>query len=103
MLLPFAEYATVDIGKLRDYCLNPNHEAGKQKARVFADDARDFAARILIAVKENDAVAGVENEYGKRYTVDFAYENGDKAAVVRSVWIIEPDSKVPRLITCYVM
>jgi hypothetical protein len=26
----------MDITKLRDYCLNANHEEGKHKARVFA-------------------------------------------------------------------
>lgn len=26
----------VDIAKLRDYCLNPLHDEGKHKARVFA-------------------------------------------------------------------
>ena len=36
MLLPNAEKAVVDISKLRDYCLNPNHEVGKHKARVFS-------------------------------------------------------------------
>lgn len=34
--LPNAGRAVVDIRKLRDYCLNPWHEDGKHKARVFA-------------------------------------------------------------------
>ena len=28
--------AVVDVAKLKDYCLNPAHEDGKHKARVFA-------------------------------------------------------------------
>lgn len=36
MKLPNADRAIVDVAKLRDYCLNPNHEEGKHKARVFA-------------------------------------------------------------------
>jgi hypothetical protein len=35
MKLPNAENAVVDIAKLHDYCLNPNHPEGKHKARVF--------------------------------------------------------------------
>jgi hypothetical protein len=35
MILPNAERAVVDIRKLRDYCLNPLHEEGKHKARLF--------------------------------------------------------------------
>jgi hypothetical protein len=35
MTIPHAGRAVVDIRKLRDYCLNPLHEEGKHKARVF--------------------------------------------------------------------
>ena len=35
MHIPHAENATVDIRKLRDYCLNPEHPEGKHKARLF--------------------------------------------------------------------
>lgn len=37
MRLPGAENAVIDIAKLRDYSLNPNHPEGKHKARVFLD------------------------------------------------------------------
>jgi hypothetical protein len=33
--LPNAERAVVEIEKLRDYSLNPGHDEGKHKARVF--------------------------------------------------------------------
>jgi hypothetical protein len=33
--LPNAENAVVDIAKIRDYCLNPDHPEGKHKARIF--------------------------------------------------------------------
>ncbi len=36
MLLPNPQLAIVDIDKLSGYCLNPQHEDGKHKARVFA-------------------------------------------------------------------
>ena len=35
MRLPNAEHAAIDIEKLKDYCLNPEHPKGKHKARVF--------------------------------------------------------------------
>ena len=35
MKIPNAELAIVDIRKLRDYCLNPAHDEGKHKARLF--------------------------------------------------------------------
>jgi hypothetical protein len=36
MKLPNAHRAIVDIAKLRDYCLNQQHEYGRDKARAFA-------------------------------------------------------------------
>ncbi len=36
VLLPNPERAVVELVKLRDYCLDPDHEDGKHKARVFA-------------------------------------------------------------------
>ena len=53
MKLPNGDRAIVDIAKLRDYCLNPEHPRGKHKARVFAaalgftvDDAEKLRAAL---------------------------------------------------------
>ncbi|CAN5134172.1 hypothetical protein BH20ACI1_BH20ACI1_07160 [soil metagenome] len=65
MFVPNAESAVVDIRKLRDYCLNPNHEIGKHKARVFAsalnlteNDAEELQTALLEAVKVSNAEIG---------------------------------------------
>jgi hypothetical protein len=47
MKLPSAGQAIVDIEKLRDYCLNPQHPRGRHKARVFA-------SRLGITAKHAD-------------------------------------------------
>ena len=39
--------------------------------------------------------------YGQRYTADFLLARREKQAIVRSGWIIEHDSDIPRLTTCY--
>ena len=108
MLIPHAERAVVDIRKLRDYCLNPMHREGKQKARLFAavldmtaDDAVDLREILLQAVKTHDAQLGRRDEYGQRYRVDFPFEWQDKRAIIRSAWIIEHGSNTPRLTSCY--
>ncbi len=36
MFIPNADQAIVDIRKLRDYCLNSEHDEGKHKARLFS-------------------------------------------------------------------
>jgi len=62
MTIPNVEHAVVDIRKLRDYCLNPMHDEGQHKARLFAialgmttDDAEGLRALLLQAVKTADA------------------------------------------------
>jgi hypothetical protein len=63
MKLPKAENAVVDIAKLRDYCLNPNHPEGKHKARAFREklgferkDAELLRQSILEAILKGDAI-----------------------------------------------
>jgi len=108
MLIPNAERAVVDVRKLRDYCLNPEHDEGKHKARLFtaalgmtSDDADDLRHTLLQAVKTNDAQLGRLDEYGQRYIVDFMLEWRGKRAMIRSSWIIERGSDTPRLTSCY--
>jgi len=107
MPIPHAERAVVDIRKLRDYCLNPMHDEGQHKARLFAtalgitaDDAEDLRTLLLQAVNITDGQLGRRDVYGQRYIVDFLLEWRDKQAMVRSGWIIEHDSDTPRLTTC---
>jgi len=107
-LLPYAERAVVDVRKLRDYCLNADHDEGKHKARLFssilgmtADDAEDLRQILLEVVKTQEARLGRRDDFGQRYTIDFMLEWQNKSATVRSGWIIEHDSDIPRLTTCY--
>jgi hypothetical protein len=77
-LIPNAENALVDIRKLRDYCLNIDHDDGKHKARLFssilgmtAADAEDLRQILLEVVKVQEAKLGRRDEFGQRYTVEF--------------------------------
>ncbi len=108
MLIPNAENAIVDIRKLRDYCLNPEHKDGKHKARLFAsilgmtaDDAAELRQILLEVVQVQEARLGREDDFGQRYTLDFAILWHNREAILRSGWIIEPDSEIPKLTTCY--
>ncbi|MEH2052282.1 DUF6883 domain-containing protein [Nostoc sp.] len=109
-LIPNAENAVVDIRKLRDYCLNPEHDEGKHKARVFsstlgitADDAEELRQIILKVVKTHEVLLQRCDEFGQRYTLDFTLEWQNRSATIRSGWIIEEGSDVPRLTTCYLL
>ncbi len=108
MRLPNAEYAVANIRKLCDYCLNPQHDEGKHKARLFAaalgitsDHAEELREALLQAIKTHEAHLGRCDAYGQRYFVDFIMFRQDKYAMIRSAWIIEHDSEIPRLTTCY--
>ncbi len=83
MLIPNADSAIVDIRKLRDYCLNSEHDDGKHKARLFssilgmtaenADELRQTLRQTLLEiVKTHQAQIGKRDRFGQRYTIDFA-------------------------------
>lgn len=108
MKIPNAENAIVDIRKIRDYCLNPQHNKGKDKARLFSsllgmssDDAEELRSALLEAVKNQDAQLAEKNEYGQRYTLDFTLNWQGKQATIRSGWIIETNSNIPKLTTAF--
>lgn len=104
MKLPGGDNAIVDIAKLRDYCLDPQHPRGRHKARVFAatlglaqTDGESLREALLRAAREADALVGESDEYGDRFTVDFELNRGNQRAVVRSAWIVFRGQTVPRL------
>ncbi|GET42571.1 DUF6883 domain-containing protein [Microseira wollei] len=108
MLIPNAEIAVVDIRKLRDYCLNPEHDEGKHKARIFlsilgmtAENAEELRQILLEVVRTHEDQLGRRDEFGQRYILDFTLEWQDRRATIRSGWIIEHDSNMPKLTTCY--
>lgn len=113
MKLPNAERAVVDIEKLRDYSLNPNHPKGKHKARVFqaalglkADNAERLREMIIEAILVSEARAQQPTTYGQRFVVDFHVTGFDKfvatTVTVRSAWIIRNDEDFPRLTSCFI-
>lgn len=110
MKLPGGTDAIVEISKLRDYCLDPHHTRGRYKARVFLStlglaqaDADFLRAALIQAAREAEAAAGVSDEYGDRYSVDFEIFRQDRRATVRSAWIVLRGETTPRLTSCFVL
>ena len=110
MKLPNADRAVVDIEKLRDYCLNPEHPRGRHKARVFASvlglterDAGELRAALLAAARTQEAMAQEIDSYGQRYMLDFVMQGLVGEAAVRSGWIIRTGEDFPRLTSCFVL
>jgi uncharacterized protein DUF6883 len=108
MKLPSGHRAIVDIRKLRDYCLNPNHEEGKHKARVFASvlglraaDAEWMRDQLLKATVREDASLISSTRFGSLYVLDFELKTDVGSATIRSGWIVRHHEDFPRLTTCY--
>jgi hypothetical protein len=107
--LPNPERAIVDIAKLKDYCLDTEHEDGKHKARVFAAvlgvrlrDADWLQGRLREAAF-GAATQTFTNEFGILYMVDFRMSTSHGEATVRSHWIVRIGEDFPRLTTCFVL
>ena len=71
MKIPNSENAVVDIAKIRDYCLNPNHSVGKHKAHVFesvlnlaVEDAEMLRGILLKGVSQEEAKLGEQMNTG---------------------------------------
>ena len=109
-MLPNADRAVVDLAKLRDYVLSPDHARGRHKARVFAGvlglrpaDAEWLRDRILEAVLDAPAVETITTPYGTLYQADLRLGTSSGSAVVRTAWIVRRGETFPRLTTCFVL
>jgi len=108
MKLPHANQARAGREKFTEYLLNRSHPDGKNKAEFFTRFGFDVERWELLAnamvrhAVRHDVVRTVESAHGTRYAVDGPLECPDgRHPLVRSVWLIEKGSRVPRLITAY--
>lgn len=100
----------IDSRKLRDYCLNPNHPVGKHKARVFfselglrRQDAGALKRAIIQEIRHGDIHDEREDKYGKRFSAEIKLNMKNREALVKTIWILRTDEKIPSLVTCYVI
>ena len=108
MRLPNASKAQVEPSKVFEYLLNEDHPSGSSKAlffrrfgfrrnrwRQFADALRNHALRHEVRDK-------AESDYGIRYVIEGPLRTPDgRNPMVRTVWIVEDESTIPRLVTVY--
>jgi hypothetical protein len=108
MKLPFPESLRVDHSKVPGYLLNET--SGRGKATFFlrlgfrADNWENLADAIKAQARENVVTSVVDSPYGKRYSVDGTIETPDNREPrprIRTVWILEDGTQVPRLKTAH--
>lgn len=110
MKLPHPELAVVDVKKLSEYCLNPEHPDGQHKARVFKaalgirlENVEELKLALLEAIQVNEAITDKSNQYGQKYVVDFTMVRMQQQATIHSVWIVKHSENFARLVTCYIL
>lgn len=110
LLLPQADRAIVDLAKLRDYCLNPDHPRGRHKARVFRAalgleraHAPWLRNAILAALVRSPAMLDAVDRHGERWRADVVLTRNGRTAIVRTLWLIARPGSSPRLISSFVV
>lgn len=110
MTLPNGERAIVDVAKLRQYCLDPDHLRGRHKARVFStalglgrEDAGELKSLLISGAARNEATRVGSDHYGQYFAIDLSVERMQRTATVRSYWIVRHEEDFPRLVTCFVL
>jgi hypothetical protein len=110
MKLPNGDQAVVDPRKLIAYSLDPEHDEGRHKARLFEsllginlENAEDLIRSLEHVARNLDVAEGKLDQYGQRYTIDFVFAGPAGKATIRSAWIIRSDENFPRLVTCYIL
>ncbi len=107
--LPNGEKAIIPVEKLVDYCLNPQHARGKDKARVFASAlgiTRNSANQLLVLVRQAAIGGEVTKEtitaFGRYYRVDWRIPL-HAGVVLRTVWEIAVETEIPRLVSAFIL
>jgi len=108
--LPNGDHAILDVRKIEDYCLNPAHPRGRHKARVFREslglqrnDASWLSTQLLGAARSGEASQMGTDGWGTQWRIDVSVRRQNKAAVVRTVWIVRTGENMPRFVTCWVL
>jgi hypothetical protein len=106
--LPNAERAVVPERKVVAYLLSEAHPDGRGKARFFAAFGFSTSRWQLLAdalrlhAAENRVAETAETAFGVRYVVEGILHAPDgRTPTVRTVWFVDRDGEVPRLVTAY--
>ncbi|MGH9840578.1 MAG: DUF6883 domain-containing protein [Blastocatellia bacterium] len=102
--LPNYQAAVVPRAKLEDYVLNPNHDPGMHKARVFKSalgfeqsDWEMLRQSILDELPYHAAQLRAEGPFGKQYNVVLPITGPNGKS-----WILRPETDFPSLVTALV-
>lgn len=109
-LADVAKRVVVNPRKLTHYALDPNSPHGKHKAVLFEKllsltkgDYLHLIEQLEAKSLQTEITFHSEDVYGKRYTADVMVEGQEgQHAIVRTGWLVPPDTDEAQLITLYV-
>ncbi|MFC1976390.1 DUF6883 domain-containing protein [Chloroflexota bacterium] len=110
-LRDFAPRLLIDPKKLTDYALSETHPRGKHKARVFrtilgytSNNYEELLQQIEAQASEAEAVVQRIDGYGQHLRADLTIKGvAGQEVMVRTGWLIAPDSDAAFLSTLYVI
>jgi hypothetical protein len=108
MKLPNGDKANIAMDKLINYCLNPEHYRGKNKARVFKsslgitiENAEILFNLVQQAAIEGEVIQQSTTEFGEQYKVDWIIPDHPEITL-RTIWEIKSIDSNPRLISAFI-
>ena len=108
MKLPNGEKAIISMDKIINYCLNPDHSRGKNKAKVFKSSLgiTKENANVLFSLIQQAAIKGEiiqqsTTEFGEQYKVDWNIPDNPQITL-RTIWEIKSINSNPRLISAFI-
>lgn len=108
MLLPTAESAFIEPGKVRGYALSPTHPVGRFKAHSFvalgyrAERWETLRDHLRDVARTGIAMPGQPSPFGAKFEVDgIPIGPVVRSASIKTEWMLRPDDVSPRFVTAF--
>jgi hypothetical protein len=108
MKLPNKESAYIPYSKLVDYLLSQTHAVGKSKSKFFRKFGFDemnvdvLGQALKKIAREGEIIEKISSPHGEKYIIDGVMQTPiGREITVRTVWIIEKNELIPRLVTAH--
>jgi hypothetical protein len=104
--VPNRERAVVEDKKVQEYLLSEEHPEGRAKAAFFKAiglaNVELLKSTLLEHIRKQPWKAILTTKHGIKYVVEGTIKTPKgTTASIRTIWLIEPNTKAPRLITAY--
>ena len=107
-MIPGAENASVDVAKVRDYLLSPEHPVGRFKAVFFRSlgyersDWPRLQADLRALCRSGTATEVQPSEFGEKFEVrGILVGPFGRGAETVTVWMVRNGESFPRFVTAY--